>query len=651
MTRAKQRSFLSPHDVGAHMPALAARVNQVPHVPGCYLWKDREGRIVYVGKAKDLHARMHQYVSLQDERAKIPLMMRVVRDFEYVVVDSEHDALVLERNLIAEHKPYFNVDFKDDKSYPYIAITESEIFPAIKYTRERHKKGTRYFGPYTDARSARATIDTLRKVIPLCSASCTQWKRLRRVLAQDPRGASHAQELAKTHCHACFDYHVHRGPGVCAGTIDTVSYARNVQQVERFLEGQRSDVISELTHFMHEAAADLDFEKAARIKTRLDQITSLQIKQDVTFSSKLNADFIGIYQEETISCVCVFIVREGIVTRTVECMLNKGLDVSEEELVAGFVKRYYEETSDIPHEIDTTIALNDAELIATWLCEKTTHRVYIHAPQRGNKYHLLETACQNARHALVRYIVKTGYQDQRINQALLELESALALERPPVRIECFDISTLHGCFTVASMVVFTHGKVDSSQYRRFKIKTPLTEANDFASMAEVFERRFHPERLADERFGRLPDLLVVDGGKAQMDIAVNVLTERGLNVPVCGLAKADEEIFVTWDTTPVVLPNGSASLYLIKHIRDESHRVAINFHRDLRAKAMTISILDEVPGIGPKRKKLLIKAFKSFKQLSTASEEEIAAVSGISKEQAHDVFVMLHQQYDHHTHE
>ena len=621
--------------------SIREQVDQVPTDPGCYLWKDGSGKVIYVGKAKNLRARMRQYVTLQDDRAKIPLMMQVVRSFDYIVVENEHEALVLERNLIAQYRPYFNVDFKDDKSYPYIAITESDTFPAIKYTREKHKKGTRYFGPYTDSYAARQTIETLRKVVPICSATCVEWKRAKRLLEKDPDGAAVANLLLAKKGRPCFDYHVGKGPGVCVGAIDTVSYAKNVRQVENFLRGNRSEIVSELKDQMQEAAADLDFEKAARLKSRLSSLSDLDDRQQVTFPTSVNIDLIGIYREETISAACVFVVREGRTIRSVEFILDKGLDVSEEELVSGFLKRYYDETADIPAEVNLPIDLLDAEVLSEWLTQKRGHNCVLHHPQRGEKFRLLQMASANARHALMRHMIRTGYADDRTNQALLQLESALALDAPPLRIECFDISTLHGNFTVASMVVFTNGKADKSQYRRFKIHAELDEANDFVSMTEVLGRRYSPERMADERFGSRPDLLVVDGGKPQLTAAINQLNELGLDIPVCGLAKSDEEVFVPWDDTPIVLPTGSASLYLIKQVRDESHRFAITFHRELRDKAMTVSILDEIPGVGPKRKKDIMRHFGSFKRLKAASVEDISQVKGVSVNLAETIYEEL----------
>ena len=626
---------------GGPVPSIAEQVAQVPTDPGCYLWKDASGQVIYVGKAKNLRARMRQYVTLQDDRQKIPLMMQLVSSFDYIVVDNEHEALVLERNLIGQYHPYFNVDYKDDKSYPYIAITKGDVFPAIKYTREKHRPDTHYFGPYTDSRAARATIDTLRKVCPICSASCTEWKRVRRLLEKSPQDADPIGLICAQKGRPCFDYHVGRGPGVCAGMIDADSYAKNVRRVERFLSGQRRDLIADLKEEMSAAAAELDFERAGRVKRRLEVIDGLDDRQQVVFPTSVDIDVIGFYREETIAGACVFVVREGRTQRTCEFILDKGFDVSEEELIEGFVKRYYDETADIPAEVDVACELEDGEMIGEWLTSKRGRVCRLHRPQRGEKHHLLETAQRNARHALLRYMVRTGYADDRTNQALLQLESALALPAPPLRIECFDISTIHGRFTVASMVVFTNGRADKSQYRRFKIRAELDEANDFVSMQEVLGRRYAPERMADERFGSRPDLLVVDGGKPQLTAALTQLEELGLDIPVCGLAKADEEVFVPWDETPVVLPTGSASLYLIKQVRDEAHRFAITFHRELRDKAMTVSILDEVEGIGPRRKKDIMKHFGSMKRLREASVDEIAAVKGVSEDVARALYDTL----------
>lgn len=625
-----------------HLSPLLERLAQVPREPGCYLWKNKEGIILYVGKAKDLRARMRQYVLGQDERAKIPLMMREVCDFEYVVTTSEYESLVLEKNLIQHYHPHYNVDYRDDKSYPFIALTHGDLFPAIKYTREKRKPTTRYFGPYTDARAARDLIDIVRRIVPICSASCVEHKRLCK---------RHPKELADTFStaeleqeRACFDYHVGKGPGACVGAIDPSAYHQQVALIEQFLSGKRSVIRGEIERRMREAAAELDFERAARERDKLATIDSLNTKQQVVFAPQVNLDVLATYREETIAGVHLFVVREGRVIISNEFILNAGMDVSESELISTFIKRYYDQTSNLPHELLVSELPDDHLLLEQWLSEMSRHRVHMRVAQRGEKRRLFELACNNARHTLMRFKVKTRYDDDRTNLAFIELESALALERPPMRIECFDISTIHGSYNVASMVVFTNGKPDKHQYRRFKIKLQTDEANDFAMMQEVLKRRYAPERMADERFGSTPDLVIVDGGKPQLTAARAIFDELGLDIALAGLAKADEELFVPWnDEGPIVLPTGSASLYLVKAVRDEAHRFAITFHRELRGKGMTRSILDDIAGIGPKRKRALLKHFGSMKRLVDASVEDMMQVSGINEEIAREVRSVLDQ--------
>lgn len=622
---------------------IKEQLASVPTEPGVYLWKDAHGTVIYVGKAKQLRARMRQYVNFQDERAKIPLLVSQIDSFEYVVTANEHESLVLEKNLIKQHSPYFNADFKDDKTYPFIALTKGDVFPAIKYTREAHKPTSRYFGPYTDSRAARELVDTVRRIVPICAASCAEWRRLCRKLDQQPYGADVLTDRP------CFDAHVGLGPGACSGQIDPETYRDQVRAVERFLSGQHAEFVAELKDEMASAAAELDFERAGRIKARIETIEALSQTQHAVSSHRLNADVIGVFREETIAGVTVLIVREGNIVNTNEFIFNKGKDVPAAELLRMFVLRYYDDTQSIPHELIVDELPEDAEVIEGWLTQKldSVHgaKVRLVVPQRGEKAALMEMARKNARHVLMRYKARSSYDDARINDALLQLESALALEGPPLRIECFDISTIHGRYSVASMVVFTNGRPDKGQYRRFKIRMESDEANDFAMMAEVMARRYCAERLADERFGRRPDLIILDGGKPQLTAAIQQLDELGAgDIPICGLAKRDEELFVPWqESGPVVLPSGSPSLYLVKQVRDEAHRFAITFHRELRGKGMTTSILDEVIGMGPVRKKRLLKAFGSFGALRAASLEEIKQSGVVPEQVAEDVYAVLTQ--------
>ncbi len=615
----------------------------MPTLPGVYLWKDSEGQVIYVGKAKQLRARMRQYLNFQDDRLKIPLLVSQIDSFEYVVCESEHESLVLERNLIAQYAPYFNADFKDDKSYPFIGITKGDVFPAIKYTREAHKPDTRYFGPYTDSRAARDLVDITRRVVPICASSCADWRRLKRRLENS---SFEELELGQR---PCFDCHVGLGPGACCGKIAPEDYARNVARVERFLSGKHDEFLSELEQEMVDAASDLDFERAGRIKTRIETVKNLSDRQHAVSETRLNADVIGIFREETIAGINVLVVREGRITNANEFVFNKGKDVPYAELLRMFILRYYGTTESIPHELVIEEEPEDADVICDWLSEKlaSVHgaKVRCTVPQRGEKAALVQMAVTNAKHTLNRYKVRNAYDDKRINDALLQLESALALDRPPLRIECFDISTIHGKHSVASMVVFTNGRPDKAQYRRFKIRMETDEANDFAMMSEVFERRYNKKKLADVKFGARPDLIIVDGGKPQLSAALAQLKELGADdIPVCGLAKRDEELFVPWqESGPVVLPGGSPSLYLVKQVRDESHRFAITFHRELRGKAMTTSVLDTVEGIGPKRKKALLKHFGSFSKLKAANLDEIRDSGVLPSQVAEDLFEVLRQ--------
>lgn len=626
-----------------HLVDLSTQVRQVPQEPGCYLWKDSLGEVLYVGKAKNLRARMLQYILGQDEREKIPRMMKQVASFDYVVVNSDHESLVLEKNLIQQYRPPYNVDYRDDKSYPFIAITYSDTYPAIKYTREKHKPGTHYFGPYTDSRAARNMIDTARRAVPICSAQCVEWKKLKRRLEQAPDDEAIIDMLMQEEGKPCFDFHVNKGPGACVGAISPSEYKKHVQKIERFLSGKRKDILSELEYEMHEAALDLEFERAARLKQRIDTIMGLQDKQQVVFPNPIDIDVLGFYREETIAGAHVFVVREGRVIISNDIILNSGMDVDFNELIEGFLKRYYEQTEDIPSELNVALELEDAHLLESWLSEKRGTKVVLHVPKRGEKLKLQKLADRNAKHALMRFKVRTRYDDERTNKALLQLESALALPKAPMRIECFDISTIHGKFSVASMVVFTNGKPDKSQYRRFRIRMETEEANDFAMMGEAIGRRYSKKNMSDERFGLKPDLLIVDGGKPQLSAAIAQLKELGLSdIAVAGLAKADEELFVPWsEEGPVVLPSGSASLYLVKQVRDEAHRFAITYHRELRKKAMTVSILDEIDGVGPKRKKALRRHFGSIKKIKAASISELMEVDGINQALAEEIYSFM----------
>ena len=620
---------------------LRAQLISVPDEPGVYLWKDADGNVLYVGKAKELRKRMRQYLTGHDERIQIPKLMSQVASFDYIVARNESESLILEINLINELSPPYNVDFKDDKSYPFIAITLGNMYPAIKYTREKPVKGTKYFGPYTDARAARSTLDSLRRLVPMCRANCPEWKQI----AREEKAGKPFRPTARP----CFDSHIGLGPGVCEGSVDAGEYRARINTVVHFLGGQYGPLEKELRAWMHRASENLDFEAAARYRNRIEAIDALKDKQTVVSDSKLDLDVIGTYREETVAGVYVLVVRGGRVLNSNEFILDKGLDVPSEMLLSGFLTRHYGQVTQIPSAIALESPLEDACLIEEWLSSRRREfdprasQVKLIVPQRGVKHELIAMATLNARHALMRWMMRTHYEDELINTALLQLESALALNTSPYRIECYDISTLHGTHSVGSLVVFAGGKKDPASYRRFRIRMYSDQSNDVAMMREMLGRRFSSRNKGDERFGHMPDLIVIDGGLPQLNAARQVLEELGIEVDVVGLAKREEEVWVTWQDTPVVLASGAPSLYLMKRVRDEAHRFAIEYHRLLRSKAMTASILDEVVGIGPKKRKQLIKHFGSFKKLKDATAEEIAQVKGVNDALALDIFGLLHK--------
>lgn len=633
----------------SNLKRIKHEIENVPMLPGCYLWKNDEGKVIYVGKAKALRARMRQYTNFTDDRIKIPLLVSEIADFEYVVCESESEALILERNLVSKYKPYYNADLKDDKSYPYIAIT-GDYYPAIKFTREKRKPGTTYFGPYTNSINARKTVDVVRRLVPMCSANCTTWKQITRLIEKNKTpNEKIIREVIKLDRTACFDSTVGVAPGICAGKTTRQDYLASIEDVKDFLNGKKSILVENLTEKMNMSAAELNFEQAKRYKEKLDIITSINAKQSITISSPINADVIGVYREETIAGVNVLVVREGSIVNSLEFILDKGLDVPESDLLRSFLLKYIDIVTDVSNEIILRNWSEDNDDLLDIFTQKlnSKHGAKVHAieAKRGEKFDLLKMSEINAKHTLFQYKFKSGYDDDRCNTALLQLESALALDKPPYRIESYDISTIHGSYTVASMVVFESGKPEKSQYRRFKIKTPLTEANDFLSMQEVMNRRFSEKNLQDKRFGMLPDLVILDGGKPQLTAATKMLDEMGIkNVSLCGLAKRDEEIFVNWQPSgPVVLPSGSASLYLVKQIRDEAHRFAITYHRQLRGKGLTKSVLDDITGLGKVRKNKLIKHFGSWTALKQASEEEILNSRILPDEVLREVVLVLKQ--------
>ncbi|TLM70161.1 MAG: excinuclease ABC subunit UvrC, partial [Actinobacteria bacterium] len=462
------RARLRPPPMPARAPKVAPELSRqaagAPDAPGVYLWKAADGTVLYVGKAKSLRKRVRQYTALADERASVPLLMAEAAQLDWLVTDSEVESLILEANLIKEHRPRYNVDYRDDKTYPFIAVTLADPFPAIKYTREKHRGGVRYFGPYTDAKAARETIDTVRRIHPICRATCAEWKRV---------NARSGAPVGRP----CFDRHVGKGPGPCVGAITREEYAETVAKVLAFLEGRQQRALDDIEREMYASSAELDYERAARLRTSLDAVRKVLERQRIVSESPIDADVVGVWREETVAGVQVLVVRGGRVVLGNEIVLDKGLDVPLEELVEGFLVRYYSEASHVPREVLLPALPCDPEPVEEWLAGLRGAKVALRVPERGEKRRLLEMAETNARHTLARFIHRTRYDEQRTNEALAQLESALALPAPPLRIECFDISTLHGRHSVGSMVVFTGGRADPAAYRRFRVQLATPQAD------------------------------------------------------------------------------------------------------------------------------------------------------------------------------
>lgn len=595
----------------------------LPERPGVYLFKDSKGRVIYIGKARSLKKRVRSYFARSHGDAKVRLMVSHIADLEFFVTDSEIESLILEVNLIKRHRPAYNINYRDDKSYPYIAIDVETDFPCVRATRERHKKGTRYFGPYTNAKAMRGTLATLRKIFPV--RSC--------------RGATPGKS---TGC-PCLDFHIARCLGPCIGAVPKEEYRKMIDQIVAFLDGRQDKVLAELRAEMKRASAAMQYERAALLRNRIQAAEHVRERQNIVSEVKLDQDIIGLVAEEEIACAQLLAVREGKIVGSDEFILNKGIQDSEAGLVGGFVKDYYSSASHVPKGVLLPHEIEEPNLVEEWLSARRGRRVRLEVPQRGSKRELVEMARQNAQLALARYKARTHYEDERANKALAELQAVLALSQPPMRIECFDISQISGTSAVGSMVVFSAGTAKPREYRRFRIRR-LRGQNDFEMMKQVVIRRL--ARLAEAEkgtFRQRPDLIVVDGGKPQLSAALQAMaTTATTGISVAALAKRDEEVFVPRRAEPIRLPHDSAALHLMRRIRDEAHRFAVAYHRQLRSKRMRRSILDDVEGIGRARKKLLLRHFGSHKAIVDADLDALRAVPGLPAVVAQSLYQHLH---------
>ena len=602
----------------------------IPTGPGVYLFRDRERRVIYAGKAKSLRSRLSNYFAA-DLPPRTMAMVEAAADVEWIVTENEVEALHLEVNLIKQHRPRYNVRYRDDKSYPYLAITLDEEIPRARVLRGRKRKGVRYYGPFAHAYAIRETLDLLLRTFPVRTCSQGVFDRCRR------------------RNRPCLLYDIERCSGPCVGAVDPEQHREIVMELCDFLDGNTKPVLTRLQGKMREASSRQEYELAAKMRDQLDNVRKAIEKQQMVSSEKEQLDVIAFVEDELEAAFQVFFVRRGRVTGRKGFIVDKVEDLEPDQLVATFLEQLYAD-GDVPREVLVPIEPGNSELLQRWLSALRGARVKIRIPQRGEKRRLLETVTENAHQAFARHRLKRASDLTARTRQLQELQGWIGMEDPPLRIECYDISNTGPSEAVGSMVVFEDGMPKRSDYRRFAIK--WTEGpDDVAMMGEVIRRRFSryledaegPPRSKGSRFAYPPNLVVIDGGKGQLNRAVEVMAELGVDdVAVVSLAKRMEEVFLPGRPDPVVIPRGSEALYLLQQIRDEAHRFALTYHRLKRGKRMTRSALDGISGLGPARRKALLKAFGSVKRVRAASMDEIAAVRGIPRAVAEAVHVALH---------
>jgi excinuclease ABC subunit C len=648
---------------------LLQQLDTLPAKPGCYLFKDAADRIIYVGKAVNLRSRVRSYFHESVDSPKTQQLVQAIAGVDTIIVGSELEALILEMNLIKKHRPKYNVRLKDDKRYPYIKVHYADAFPKVTVTRRMDDDGSKYFGPYTSVWAVHQTLDVLRKIFPYLTCD-------RIISGHDPR--------------ACLYWDIKLCMAPCIGASTREQYRAMIDDLCRFLRGHTEDVVARLKAEMLQASEALEYEKAAAIRDQLVAIERVVEKQKVISSEQVDSDVIAFARSNGEACVQIFFVRAGKLIGREYFVLEGTEDETNTQIVQQFVKQFYDEAAYVPPEVLLPEEIEEARIINEWLSTKRGgDKVALSVPRRGLKRGLVEMAAENASETLAALKAQWEADTNKHYQALSELQSALGLPEPPNRIECFDISNTQGTAATASMVVFEQGTPRKAHYRRFTIKS-VEGPDDFASMKEALTRRFRrwreeqeagvrpvvagvrqtnedgrpnaedqpaaagaeqpaagtgpksadggrparrPGQKADESFARLPDLLIVDGGKGQLGVAVEVLHEYGLldHVPVCGLAKQQEEIFLPGLAQPILLPRRSQGLYLVQRARDEAHRFALTHHRSRRAKIGLASQLDAVPGIGPARRKALLKRFGSLAGIREASLEELASVRGMTR--------------------
>ncbi|MBR5377363.1 MAG: excinuclease ABC subunit UvrC [Lachnospiraceae bacterium] len=618
-------------------------LKKLPELPGVYIMHDADDSIIYVGKAVNLRRRVQSYFRESTKKTlKIQKMVSLIDHFEYILTDSELEALVLENNLIKEHRPKYNTLLKDDKTYPYIKVTVGEDFPRVVFSRLMRKDGSKYFGPFTGAAAVKDTIELLARLYRI---------RTCRGRLETGEGSLVAAEKQR----ACLNYHMHKCDGPCVGNISKEDYAENVKKALDFLGGNYSPVIKELEGRMQEASENMDFEEAIRIRDLLGSVRAVAQKQKMTDPGGEDKDVIALARDEEDMVVQVFFVRDGkLIGREHYYMKNIG-DESEQEALSSFVKQYYAGTPYLPRTVLLSHEIDDIPLLEKWLSDRKGSKVIFAVPRIGSKEKLVELATKNAALVLSRDRERIVREQERTTGAVRQIEGVTRLENIR-RIEAFDISNTNGYESVGSMVVFEDGKSKKSDYRRFRIKT-VEGPNDYASMKEVLTRRFtHGLNELSEKeaggedvsfgsFTKFPDLLLMDGGRGQVNIALEVLAELGLDIPVCGMVKDDHHRTrgLYFNNAELPIETHSEGFKLITRIQDEAHRFAIEYHRSLRGKSSVKSVLDDIRGVGPVRRRALMRSFDSLEAIRNASAEELSQIPEISEECAQQIYSYFHK--------
>lgn len=606
-------------------------LKKLPDEPGVYIMKDAKGEIIYVGKAVNLKNRVRQYFQASRNKSpKVNAMVKHIQEFEYIIVDNEVEALILEANLIKKHRPKYNILLRDDKTYPYIKVT-NERYPRVIKTRRVLKDGAKYFGPYPNVNAVNDTLDIIRSLYPIRTCKINFDKKTK-----------------KTH-RPCLNYYIGRCLGPCRGDVDHDKYMEMIDEIVMFLSGKEDKLIEIIEEKMKKASENLDFESAAKYRDQINSLKLILEKQKVVSSNIADQDIIGMARGIEDVCIQVFFIRSGKIMGREHFIIADTFEEDRKEILSSFIKQFYLGTAYVPKEIFIEEEIEDMEAVAKWLSEKRGNKVTIKVPKRGEKSQLMEMVKKNAMDMLNQYGDRLLKEKEKNENTLVSLQKILGLDKIPNRIEAFDISNISGVYSVGSMVVFENGIPKKSNYRRFRIKT-TTIPDDYKSMKEIIRRRFvrglkekelvKDNQISLEGFSVFPDLVMVDGGKGQVNAALEVLEELNLEIPVCGLVKDDfhKTRGIIYNNKEIQLDKDSLEFKLVYRIQEEAHRFAISYHRSLRSKEMLKSELDEIKGIGKKRKAALLKHFKTIDNIKKASIEELAQVEGMNRRVAEDLY-------------